>query len=112
MSRILLQSAIRNSTNKSRRPITRRAAAEAAKNEPTTSKQVTKPANPIISALKKAEGVPMKSPVKKLITKYETISNTPVSATKNRRINFDKGTPTTISRVKVNIHKFKIIIGL
>lgn len=100
MSRILLQSAIRNSTNKSRRPITRRAAAEAAKNEPTTSKQVTKPANPIISALKKAEGVPMKSPVKKLITKYETISNTPVSATKNRRINFDKGTPTTISRVK------------
>lgn len=102
MSRILLQSAIRNSTNKSRRPITRRAAAEAAKKEPINTKPVSKPVNPVISALKKAEGVPIKSPVKKLISKYENITNTPGSAAKNRRINFDKGTPTSISRVKTN----------
>lgn len=102
MSRILLQSAIRNSTNKNRRPITRRAAAEAAKKAPAD--KISKAVNPVISALKKAEGVPTKSPIKKLINKYENISNTPCSSIKNRtKINFASGTPSSISRVKVSL---------
>lgn len=109
VSRLLVQSAIRKSIQKSnRRPITRRAAAEAASRVARANKDgvpmTKKPMNPVVSALRN-EGKPASgSPVKKLIGKFENINRspgikTPVTATKGKfRIETDS--PKSVMRIK------------
>ena len=100
LSRVkLIQSTVKNSV-KQKRPLTRRAVAEAAAaaavieakkpkvNFPVSVKK-TNPPNPVVNN---------PSSVKKLINKYEAISKTPSQAKKN----LSKDLQNTISRIKVS----------
>lgn len=101
LSRIILQSAIKNSTNKSRRPVTRRAAAEAAlnakkltKTNSSASSKSIKPVNPTVQRIKNSETA-QKSPVKNLIGKFEKLNKTPFS---KKKLSGELG--DTINRIK------------
>jgi len=110
ISQSILRKSIRHSISKANgRPLTRRAAAEAAakKTKITSSNagytvegEVRKPMNPVVSALRNCEA--KGSPIKKLIGKFESISRTPIAGTPtNKRLGLDTGTPKTNGRIKV-----------
>jgi hypothetical protein len=123
ISQSILRKSIRHSISKANgRPLTRRAAAEAAakKTKITSSNagytvegEVRKPMNPVVSALRnctEAKG----SPIKKLIGKFESISRTPIADTPtNKRLGLDTGTPKTNGRIKVGCLNeiYRILVG-
>lgn len=126
VSRILLQSAIRKSMNKPRRPLTRRALAEATANAKKLTKvnatsdnvpetgEPKKPMNPTVSALRATAGPSGSpgSPVKKLIGKYENISKKTLEMSAMRKIQLGTDSPRASGRIKVSLRfSVKVIVN-